>query len=79
MALNYLYSIIVEGDISVVDAIFKKHGVKYREGKFYPGKGFEFIVREEDGVGSHPLIDDLENCKEVECLSPSYAVKSESI
>lgn len=78
MIANNLYSIIVEGDINVVDAIFKKHGVKYREGKFYPGKGFEFIVRE-DGLGSHPLINELENCKEVESLSPSYAVKSESI
>ena len=78
MITNNLYSIIVEGDINVVAAIFKKNEVKYREGKFYPGKGFEFIVRE-DGLGSHPLINELENCKEVESLSPSYAVKSESI
>lgn len=78
MITNDLYSIIVHGDMQKVDAIFKKHKVKYRADDFYPGKGYVFIVQEE-GIGSHPLIDELYECEDADSPHFAYVVSSESV
>ena len=78
MKTNNLYSIIVEGDINVVDAIFKKNAVKYREDDFYPGKGYVFVVSEER-IGGSRLVKELRSCDEIFSVDFSYIVDIESV
>lgn len=78
MLYNSLFSMIVYGDIAVVDAIMKKHGVKYRASDFYPGKGYVFVVQEER-IGCHPVIGELRKCPEVFSLSFAYITSAKDI
>ena len=71
MGSNLLFSMLVEGYIAVVDAIMKKHGVKYREGNWYPGKGYDFTLSE-DRICAHSVLDELEECPDVEYYSCAY-------
>ncbi len=56
----------------------KKHGVKYREGNWYPGKGYDFILSE-DGIGAHPVLEELEKCPDVDYYSFAYITSAKDI
>ena len=78
MEYNVLYSMLVGGDIAVVDAIMKKHGVKYREGNWYPGKGYDFILAE-DCISAHPVLEELIKCPDVDYYSFAYITSAKDI
>lgn len=78
MEYNVLYSMVVHGDIAVVDAIMKHHGVKYRASDFYPGKGYVFILKE-CPLGSHPVLAELNKCPDVWNYSCSYVTSLDDI
>lgn len=75
---NLLFSMIVEGDIAVVDAIMKKHGVKYRAADFYPGKGYDFIIND-DRAADLTALNELGNCPDVESCSCAYITSANDI
>ena len=65
------YDMIVIGSIDRVVEIAKKYNVEIVKESFAKDDGYSFVVYE-DAIGSHPLVKELRECKEVLTLIRLY-------